>query len=331
MKSLEGKSILFFSPQFFGYQIEIEKKMRAMGAAAQWFDDRPSNSFLSKVLIRINKKLLKEASLTYYENIIETLKHQKANFDYILFISPESITRASLEHFKSAFGSSKFILYMWDSFKNKQALDLLNLFDSVLSFDPTDCEKYKVKFRPLFYLDEYSVNGTEENHYDFLFIGTAHSDRYNFVKNLVKNFDDKARLKLFFYLSSKKLFLLKKLFDKDFRNVLYKDISFNSLTLKQNAELLKSSKIILDVNHPKQVGLTMRTIETLGAQKKLITTNSDIVNYDFYNQNSILVIDREKAVIPNGFLKLNVITVPPTLLHKYSIEGWIEEIFALKN
>ena len=40
--------------------------------------------------------------------------------------------------------------------------------------------------------------------------------------------------------------------------------------------LYKESEVILDINHPGQNGLTMRTFEALGAGKKLITTNTEI-------------------------------------------------------
>lgn len=329
--SLSGKSVLFFSPQFFGYQIEIKKKLEELGAKILWFDDRPSNSFLSKVFIRINKKLVNRSSTEYYENIITELKNRGLSFDYVLFISPESISRQSLQSLKLAFAESRFILYMWDSFKNKQALDLLNLFDDALSFDPEDCKKHSVRFRPLFYLDQYCSSGKEKDDYDFLFIGTAHSDRYFFVKNLIQHFDPKTRIKTFFYLSGKKLFFIKKIFDKNFRNVLYSDISFKPLTLNQNADLIKSSKAILDINHPKQIGLTMRSIETLGAQKKLITTNKDIINYDFYNEDLILIIDRKAPIIPDSFLKEKPSSTSPDLLHKYSLSGWIADIFNFTN
>lgn len=327
MAELNNKSILFFSPQFFGYQTEIKNKLEELGAKTLWFDDRPSNHFISKVLLRINKRFLKKTSNKYYEGIINRLNNENHQFDYILFISPESISKESLKKLKKNFSSSKFILYMWDSFKNKQALDLLNEFNTVFSFDPNDCEKYHVKFRPLFFLDLYKSTPNLSLSYDLLFIGTAHSDRYNFVKKIVNNLDTKLVLKLFFYLNSHPLFVLKKIFDRDFRKVKYKDISFNSLTLKENAALLKNSKIVLDINHPKQIGLTMRTIETLGAQKKLITTNKDIINYDFYTDNNILIIDRENPVIPEQFINSFFRASNEDILNKYSLRGWINEIF----
>ncbi len=327
MVDLNNKSILFFSPQFFGYHIEIKNKLQEFGAKVIWYDDRPSNSFTTKFFLRINKKLLNKTCENYYESIKNELYGKKLNFDYILFISPESISKESLKDLKTTFNSSRFILYMWDSFKNKQALDLLSEFHAIFSFDPNDCKKYKIKFRPLFFLDIYATNHGLKSIYDLLFVGTAHSDRYLFVKKIIKQLDSKLIIKLFFYLNGKPLFLLKKIFDQNFRNVKYTDISFKSLSLQENCDLVKSSNIILDINHPKQIGLTMRTIETLGAQKKLITTNKDIRNYDFYNENNILIIDRENPVIPLQFIKSVYKVNTDFIINKYSLSGWMYEIF----
>lgn len=95
------------------------------------------------------------------------------------------------------------------------------------------------------------------------------------------------------------------------------------------ANIMHRSKAILDIQHPAQTGLTMRTIETLGIGRKLITTNTDIVNYDFYNEENILVIDRTNPVIPNSFIEHNAKEVSQQIYQKYSLNGWIEEIFGL--
>lgn len=82
----------------------------------------------------------------------------------------------------------------------------------------------------------------------------------------------------------------------------------------------------MDVQHPKQIGLTLRCLETLGAKRKLITTNQDIRNYDFYNPNNILVVDRNNPVVPNGFLNTPYTEVNKGIYDKYSITSWVKHI-----
>jgi len=325
MNNVSGKSILFFSPKFFNYEKEIKLAMEKLGATVVWADDRPSNSFTAKVLIRLNKNILKKMIQRYYDRVIGSFKGKQ--FDYVLFISPESLNRGILKKMKDEFKSSKFILYMWDSFENKQSVELLDLFDSVLTFDSNDAKNYNIKLRPLFYIDTYKEKKSTKPLYDLLFIGTAHSDRYDFVQHKIKPFFDGMNIKLYFFLSSRRLFWLKKLFDKDFRSIQFKDISFKPLSHLDNFDFINKSKIILDINHPRQVGLTMRTIETLGAQRKLITTNANVINYDFYNEDNILVIDRKKPRIDRSFMARPFKPSIDVVLTKYSIWGWIFDVF----
>ena len=77
----------------------------------------------------------------------------------------------------------------------------------------------------------------------------------------------------------------------------------SGLPSEQLTAKLKQSKTVVDIQHPKQSGLTMRTIEMLGANKKMITTNADIQNYDFYHPNNICIVDRNNVVVPPEFIK----------------------------
>lgn len=326
MQKLAGKSILLFCPKFFDYEKEIQKTLESMGARVVWFDDRPSNDFFSKALIRINKNFLGLRIKKYYNDILIKIKGDV--FDYIFCVNPEAISEDILQEFRTVFPSAVFLLYMWDSFKNrKQNIGLLSFFDGKFTFDPRDAENYQLKFRPLFYIGTYRNEQSEDiiPDYDLLFIGTAHSDRYLFVKKLTGLLN--KRIKLYFYLSSKLLYLTKRVLDKEFKQVKLKDISFVSLKHHDIAVLMKKSGSILDINHPQQIGLTMRTFETLGSCRKLITTNRDILKYDFYNPENIFVIDRNDPFIDNSFFEKRFVMPHRNLMFKYSIEGWATEIF----
>ena len=55
-------------------------------------------------------------------------------------------------------------------------------------------------------------------------------------------------------------------------------------------EIVTNSKCVLDSAQANQNGLTIRVIEMLGAKKKIITTNEDVVNYDFYRPKMFMYI-----------------------------------------
>ena len=83
---------------------------------------------------------------------------------------------------------------------------------------------------------------------------------------------------------------------------------------------------MIDINRPNQLGLTMRTVEAVGAQRKLITTNRDIVNYDLYSTRGVLVVDRDDPVIDEEFLDSEAVPFDEQVRQRYSIGSWIEAI-----
>ncbi len=80
------------------------------------------------------------------------------------------------------------------------------------------------------------------------------------------------------------------------------DFSFTSLSQEETLDIISQSKVVVDIEHPGQVGLTMRTLEMLGCQKKLITTNKSVREYDFYNEDNILVVERNNIKLNKSFL-----------------------------
>ena len=91
-------------------------------------------------------------------------------------------------------------------------------------------------------------------------------------------------------------------------------------------EIMCAGKAVLDIQHPNQTGLTMRTFEVMALQKKLITTNQDIVNYDFYRPENVYVIDRNAPYIETGFFDKAFAHLEPQLLYQYSIESWLKTL-----
>lgn len=326
----KDKKILFFSASFFGYQLEICKSLTAHGAKVDFFDERPKNDFWTKATIRIDKRFMRRKIQKYYEDIINGTS--EVVYDYVFFLKAEVITLEMLEQLKKRQLHAQFILYMWDSIKNCPATaDLFPLFDKILSFDRKDVEKNPfLHFRPLFYIEEYASLKPigAEKEYAITFIGTGHTDRYRLVSK-VREFCKNHNLKgyFFMYLQDWKIFIVRKIFQKGFRNAKRSDFSFNPMNKFQIIKIIEKSNCILDIERAVQCGLTMRTIEILGASRKLITTNKDIVNYDFYNENNIMVIDRQNPVLLLNFIKGEYQSIDENVYDKYSLNSWLLEVF----
>jgi hypothetical protein len=324
----KNKNILFISVKTFDYEKFIVNKLIELGSNVTYFDERPSNSILIKGLIRINKNLIYSKITSYYNKILRNIENKK--FDFLFVIKGESTPQFFLAEFKRLNPSCVMIYYTWDSFiNNPNALKNLDFFDRKITFDYSDSLKYNIKFRPLFFLDEYSkLRKSIPKNQKLLFIGTAHSDRYIISQNISKWCNSKEiAVTNFYFIPSIFVFLFKYLFDKTFSNFNVKSLSFKPLNLEQVLNKYIESTIILDINHPNQTGLTMRTFEALGSGRKLITTNKNIKNYPFYNSNNILLIDRDQFNFTEEFFELNYLNYDEKFYDEMSIKGWLEFIF----
>lgn len=70
----------------------------------------------------------------------------------------------------------------------------------------------------------------------------------------------------------------------------------------------------------------MKTIEILVMKKQMITTNIDIVNYDFYDSRNIFVLDRNDLNISLGTFSNKDFDVDDSVYNKYSLEIWIYKV-----
>ncbi len=330
--SFKGKKILLFSPQFFGYGEEIGSKLREFGAVVDYYDERPGNDFMTKAIIRVNKSFLSKKIDTYYNNIIAHLVPNR--YDFVLFLNAEAISEKKLVALRKNQSKAIFIVYMWDSLKNKKyTLDLLPHFDFKHTFDKEDSlnDAHGFRFRPLFFLDAYKKiqSKPDSMKVDLLFVGTVHSDRYQLLMHIKEQFKAWGKTTDYFmFFQSKKLFYAQKTTNKTFRAAKQGDFEFTSLSKQKLIDKISDSSVVLDIQHPDQKGLTMRTIEMIGAQKKIITTNKEIMTYDFYNPNNIYYLDRETLRLDKSFFEIPYVPIQKEIYYKYSIDGWLEDVFS---
>lgn len=328
INNIKNKKILLICPKFFDYHIEFINELKELGADVDYYDERPSNKNIVKALLRLNSNLAELISKKYYRKLSHAIKEKK--YDYMLIIKPEAITIDFIKEFKDRNPNARVCMYLWDSMmNNKSAKYKIELADNVYSFDAEDCKKYKLKFRPLFYTSQYHdlQKSKKENEYDLLFIGTVHSDRYKVLNNLKIQMESEGKKVYFYmYIQSKIVYLIRKFIFNEFKGSHIDEFKFKPLNQRDVIKLVEKSNTIIDIHHPKQTGLTMRTIEMLGANKKLITTNEAIVDYDFYNKNNIQVVNRNIDNLEIEFLNGKYNSLDDEVKMKYSIKSWLLEI-----
>ncbi|MFY4479248.1 lipopolysaccharide biosynthesis protein [Latilactobacillus sakei] len=332
-KILSENKILLFCPSFFNYEKSIYNKLIELGATVDFFDERPSNSTFIKGLIRINKSLAANKIDSYYKKIYKEISNN--SYDFILFFQAEATPEWFLKQLSLNFNETKRILYLWDSVADKpNSLKYHKYYDEIYTFDPKDAQAYKLKFRPLFYLDSYlnTEKQTTKKKYDYSFVGTIRDERYVLLEKLkIKAKEHEQNYFFYYYLQSKLVYFYFKFIKKDFSGAKIKQFSFTPLEHKKINEIFENSKVVVDIQKTNQVGLTIRTIELLAAGKKFITTNKEIEKYDFFNSNNIKVIERANPMIDDSFIKSMYEPVNIDILKNYSLDSFICEILDRKE
>ncbi len=328
MISLKGKKILFLSVSFFKYENAIAKRLTELGAEVDFYDERPSNSNLSKGIIRLNKRFYHLKITQYYNRILNEIQDKK--YDYFFLIKGEAIPVFFLEKIKENNPKMEMIYYNFDPLDEyPNLIENLKYFDKKFTFEYNDSVKFNLNFRPLFYLDEYrNLNQNIQPQYDIVFIGSAHTDRY-IVGEKIRTVADRLNLRSYFYYYAmgRIAFRLKKIIDKSLKQFDIRKVSFDKLNHHQIIDFYKKTKSVLDINKPFQNGLTIRTFEVLASGRKLITTNLDIKNYPFYDPDNILVVDREDIQLDPDFFTTDFKELEKEVLQKMSLDSFLECLF----
>ena len=95
------------------------------------------------------------------------------------------------------------------------------------------------------------------------------------------------------------------------------------LSYIENLRNVLNSKCIIDINDEGSFGLSLRVMESIFFNRKLITTNSFIRQCDFYNPNNIFIYGEDKDESIKAFMDLDYQPVSQDILNRYDINEWI--------
>lgn len=328
MIPLEGKRVLLVAPKFFGYERDIKAEIERRGAIVDWLPDRPFDTPLMAALTKLKAEWVQVPAERLYDRMLN--QFAATSYDYILVVNGQTLSRKTLNRLRENFPTAKNILYMWDSIENRRSvLDNLSFFDHAFSFDPQCASSHGMHLRPLFYSKGFQHDAAEDLAFHVSFVGTAHTDRYAVVNELKKELDNDIQTYWYLYLQAPWVFQYYRATKPFMRKARKDEFNFEPLEKAMVQSVFARSKAIVDIEHPNQRGLTMRTFETMGAGKKLITTNSQIADYDFFKAGNVCIIDRGSPKIPRAFLESAFTPYTNELLYRYSLEGWVDEVLRL--
>ncbi len=313
------KKIAILTTHSFGYiNFLIEELERMEGVDLKFIniDAIPFkySNFFSRILNFFLKILflpsLKDRNKTVF--IKNALQSQRL-YDQILIIRPDKLERKSLYFLRQ--NSVRMITYLFDGIENfKDQKKTLSYFDTVYSYDKVDVENYKFEFITNYIYDtqieKVPITST-------VFNITSFDARFPFLEKLATYFSVN---KISFHFIVKK----DKMFEHDTIEIIQ-----NYLSIADVKKKMACSSVLVDIQKENQQGLSFRIFEALGYQKKIITNNQDVVNYDFYNPNNIYVISETNYTIPFSFFDSEYLEIDPLIRNKYTLKSWISKVFLI--
>lgn len=291
-------------------------------------DDRPARGTLYKLLLRLFPRVMGRLSTSAFTGLAETLAGTQ--IDQVLVIKGEAMIPAAVTALRQAFPKAHFSYYLWDSVRNVgNAPDIAPLFDAVATFDAEEARRFGWRYRPLFAsTPAQPTDGGTQKLYDWSFIGTIHSDRARVIRRLRHALPERTSF-VFGYFPSPLIALAHRLKDPAINTDPPGTISLDPMPGEQMRQIVDQSKAIIDVEHPRQTGLTMRTVETLLAGRKLITTNRQVQQSALFHPSRVHVIDREAPSVPNAFFDTPFEPLPTQTAADYGLEAWVQDLVQL--
>lgn len=201
------------------------------------------------------------------------------------------------------------IIYWYWNPVNKYTVPKLTRDDKIecWSFDENDCIKYNMRKNIQYYYEQDNGENTKTD-YDIYFVG---HDKGR--KGMIKEIDNQ--------ITAQKLHGKFDLLRDTDQLIPYSEVQAR----------IRRSRAILEVNQKGQVGCTLRALESLFFRKKLITTNVNIQNEDFYNPENIFIYGKDDIHNLRQFIEKPYDERSDIFRDRHTVDTWFLNFFSEDN
>jgi hypothetical protein len=326
----ERKYALVIMPKFYAYADEMKTELESRGYRVDLFYEEPPR-MIFLVMKRMSRWL--RTSFFYYlfsKGLLRKIKKQKHRYSFFLVIRGNILTPSFIVNVKENFllPGARNTYYTWDSFtylihKGK----LAELFQNRFSFDSRDVRNNKGwELLPLYYTDSFDADKIDSDikkEYDISCVAGFNEQRYLALKKLVEtNPEIKFYVRLYL---DKDLYEYKKKTSDFYRQLDLSWITFDLIPPLKVAEYNLMGKAILDYTDHLQCGLSMRTVESIGLNMKLITNNPYVKEYDFWKNGNVFFWDEidDDNIINRDWLE-SAYHYDKEIKNRYSLHQWLD-------
>lgn len=198
------------------------------------------------------------------------------------------------------------IIYFWNPITSHDKIKKLKKYFDVYSYSLIDCKKYDLKYNPTFYVN-IPVKAVKGSQYDTIFIG-KNKGRLSQLESAYMWFKNP-----FFYVTRD---------NQENSKVL--SLQNASMDYQEYLEKLSMSTSILEILISDNADYSLRTMEAIFFQKKLITNNKEIKKAFFYRDSNIYVIDEQtNSDKIQEFLIKEFVPYTDREKNYFSVESWL--------
>lgn len=329
--NFKGKTIVLGAPTDFNFSEIIEQELRHMGFDVVSISYSRAGFKYKNIFQRLesffHKNFLgqrdyKQRLCTKHVEEITMKRLEEVTYaDYALLIRPDQYSEEVVNKIKQI--AYHVCAYQWDGLGRFPAVKkYITWFDHFFVFDPSDVSAQS-NLRPItnFYTESVKPYYDTESRSDAYYLGTYIRDRAAEVEDILTTLQSLG-LHVKHHICYR---------GSDSRKFKHLDTTRDLLTYAQNLHLAYNTKLLIDVSNHVHKGLSFRTFEALGFGKKLITTNRDVCQYDFYHPNNIFIWGGHDQSDLEAFLNVPYIPVAQEIREKYSFSNWISYVFSDKE
>lgn len=340
MKSntLIGKKVLIVEHGFL--REEAFDFLKAQGIEADFLKILPHQPLVKNKIHRLlnvfNRVVLKNRNYlddtAFNDKNRQFLKqiHNKITqkYDYILFIRHDNFNKNFVKYI-SQYGDN-IIGYLWDSVndaKEKKLLKTRKFFNKIYCFDRDSISKYahlKMNYATNFFypIKEIQEMITPLQHHVVSYVGQLANRRDLTVEKIIDKISSEHLL------SYDLNIVIPSGYDHS-QLVNHPEIKYleHGISLHEYLTITAKSSVILDLQISYQNGFTFRIFEASHYRKKIITTNPNVKELEFYHPDNIFIFtDETSSEELNDFLKKPYQEVDESLINKYRLDYWLENI-----
>ena len=270
-----------------------------------FFNDWIARGYNADVIFKKKNKLLRAVrrywlrynlvgSVLWYNDWFNSLDNYEA-----VIIHMSRLTRYMPFIIRESYPNIRIICWYWNTIDEESVpIKTNDRRIEYWSFDANDCEKYGMHKNFQYYCQPRSLE-KQNNRSDIYFVGRSkgRAEKIKLFKNMAESKDLICDLNI---------------------------VDDNIIPYSEVKKKLLETRAVLEINKKDQVGLTLRAMESLFYEIKLITDNRLIKNEPFYNRDNVFVLGEDNDDDLISFLNAPYNHDVDRFKKEYDIDRWFD-------